>query len=196
MKSRILIIVDPQVDFISGSLATKNGRKAIDLLLAYLCRHAYDMYDGIVVTQDMHPENHCSFKEFGGQFVPHCVKGTSGCEIDFGLHTILYSLSCEELQFMFLDKGIYPDKEEFSVLQNEVSGKILKDIITDNDAEIDVCGIATDYCVYETVKDLHEAFPDTRISVLKDFCAAVDENDTKLADYCEANKNVQMIKSI
>ena len=152
------------------------------------------MYDGIVVTRDMHPENHCSFKEFGGQFDPHCVKGTRGCEIDFCLRTILYSLTYAKLQF--LDKGIYPDKEEFSVLQNEVSGKILKDIITDNNAEIDVCGIATDYCVYETVKDLHKAFPDTRISGLKDFCSAVDESDTKLADYCAENRNVQMIKSI
>ena len=196
MKSRILIIVDPQVDFISGSLATKNGRRAIDLLMGYLCKYADELYDHIVVTSDVHPVNHCSFQESGGQFPDHCVYGTQGCEIDQGLHAILYSLLSEQLPIFYLGKGDNPDKEEFSVLQNETSGKILKDLITENDSEIDVCGIATDYCVYETVKDLHEAFPDTRITVLKDFCAAVDERDTKLGDYCATHKNVRMIKLI
>lgn len=194
MKNRSLLIVDPQIDFISGTLATKNGKKAIDFLVEYLKENADNLYDNIIITADFHPKNHCSFKEFGGPFEPHCVKGTQGCKIYPVLESILISLQSEGMPLLALIKGNGSDKEEFSVLQNEISGKILEWFIVDNDIEtIDVCGIATDYCVYETVKDLHETFPNIRISVLKDFCAAVDESDKKLFDYCETNKNVQLI---
>ena len=194
MKSRALIIVDPQIDFISGTLATKNGKKAIDLLVEYLKEPDVTFYNSIIITADRHPKNHCSFKEFGGPFEPHCVKGTQGCKVYPDLESILISLRSEGIPLLALIKGNEQDKEEFSVLQNEISGKILKCFIVDNNIEmIDVCGIATDYCVYETVKDLHETFPNIRISVLTDFCAAVDESDKKLFDYCETNKNVQLI---
>ena len=194
MKNKALIIVDPQIDFISGTLATKNGKKAIDLLVEYLKKHADNLYDSIIITSDFHPKNHCSFKEFGGPFEPHCVRGTQGCKVYPDLESRLISLQSEGMPLLALIKGIESDKEEFSVFQNEISGKILKWFIVDNNIEmIDVCGIATDYCVYETVKDLHETFPNIRISVLTDFCAAVDESDKKLFDYCETNKNVQLI---
>lgn len=197
MKNRALIIVDPQIDFISGTLATKNGKKAIDLLAEHLKEHADNLYDSIIITSDFHPKNHCSFKEFGGPFEPHCVKGTQGCKVYPDLESILISLRSEGMPLLALIKGNESNKEEFSVFQNEISRKILECFIVDNDIEmIDVCGIATDYCVYETVKDLHETFPNTRISVLTDFCAAVDESDTKLFNYCAENKNVQMVKSI
>ena len=194
MKNRTLIIVDPQIDFISGTLSTKNGKKAIDLLVEYIKEPDINFYDSIIITADLHPKNHCSFKEFGGPFEPHCVKGTQGCKVYPDLESILISLRSEGIPLIALIKGNESDKEEFSVLQNEISGKILKCFIVDNNIEmIDVCGIATDYCVYETVKDLHENFPNTRISVLTDFCAAVDESDKKLFNYCETNKNVQLI---
>jgi len=197
MKNRTLIIVDPQIDFISGTLATKNGKKAIDLLVEYLKEHADVLYDSIIITSDFHPKNHCSFKEFGGPFEPHCVRGTQGCKVYPDLDSVLISLRSEGMPLLASIKGNKQDKEEFSVFQNEISGKILKYFIVDNNIEtIDVCGIATDYCVYETVKDLHETFPNARISVLTDFCAAVDESDMKLFNYCTENKNVQLVKSI
>lgn len=194
MKSRALIIVDPQIDFISGTLATKNGKNAIDLLVEYLKELDVNFYDSIIITSDFHPKNHCSFKEFGGPFEAHCVRDTQGCKVYPDLESVLISLRSEGMPLLALIKGNKQDKEEFSVFQNEISGKILKYFIVDNNIEtIDVCGIATDYCVYETVKDLHETFPNARISVLTDFCASVDESDTKLFDYCETNKNVQLI---
>ena len=76
LPNRLLIIVDPQVDFTTGSLATKNGPAAMDYLAKALNEGAWKNYGWIIVTQDAHPKNHCSFVEQGGVFPPHCVEGT------------------------------------------------------------------------------------------------------------------------
>lgn len=74
---KILLIVDPQVDFISGSLAVEGAKEKMDALASALQNGEIDC-DYIMVTKDFHPSNHCSFKENGGQWPPHCVKGTAG----------------------------------------------------------------------------------------------------------------------
>ena len=82
-----------------------------------------------------------------------------------------------------MQKGDLADKEEFSIFQNEHSGEKLRSTIEYEQFEgIDVCGIATDYCVYETVKDLIAFYPAKQVRVVTNCLAAVDENDTKLAD--------------
>lgn len=75
---KILLIVDPQVDFISGSLAVEGAKEKMDALASALQNGEIDC-DYVMVTKDFHPSNHCSFKENGGQWPPHCVKGTTGC---------------------------------------------------------------------------------------------------------------------
>lgn len=190
---KILIIVDPQWDFVYGSLATVNGEKAMDKLCNHLLSVAMDMYDEIAVTSDEHPEDHCSFKENGGPFPVHCVKGTIGQTIYPDLKSVLSQLHMAGMPSRLLTKGTEAGREEFSVMQNRISGSILRDLIKERNPEIFVCGIATDYCVYETVKDLHTEFPENKIFVLSDLCAAVDEFDTKLFDYCMSNYNVNWL---
>lgn len=74
---KILLIVDPQVDFISGSLAVEGAKEKMDALASALQNGEIDC-DYVMVTKDFHPSNHCSFKENGGHWPPHCVKGTTG----------------------------------------------------------------------------------------------------------------------
>ena len=71
---KILLIVDPQVDFISGSLAVEGAKEKMDALASALQNGEIDC-DYVMVTKDFHPSNHCSFKENGGQWPPHCVIG-------------------------------------------------------------------------------------------------------------------------
>jgi len=181
--NRALIIVDPQIDFISGSLATKKGAEAMDRLAEALMSDQAKSYRWIFITQDAHPENHCSFKEQGGPFPPHCVQDTKGMEIYPRLHDALEPLMNMNVQVAPMYKGDLADKEEFSVFQNEHSGEKLRRTINEfeNFDGIDVCGIATDYCVYQTVKDLIEFYPASKVRVITNCIAAVDENDTKLA---------------
>ena len=190
LPNRMLIIVDPQVDFTTGSLATKNGPAAMDYLAKKLSEDAWKNYGWIIVTQDAHPANHCSFAEQGGVFPPHCVQGTEGMNVYPNLQTVLNDImgnGCN-MQIHFMQKGDLADKEEFSIFQNEQSGNKLQQVIEKEGFEgIDVCGIATDYCVYETTKDLIAFYPAKQVRIVTNCLAAVDDSDTKLADLMKEN---------
>ena len=191
LPNTLLLIVDPQVDFTTGSLATKNGPAAMDYLAKALEEGAWKNYGWIIVTQDAHPDNHCSFKEQGGVFPPHCVQGTEGMEVYPALQEVLNNLMQNNMgmNIHYMQKGDLADKEEFSIFQNEHSGEKLRRTIEEFEQfeRIDVCGIATDYCVYETVKDLIAFYPAKQVRVVTNCLAAVDDNDTKLADLMKEN---------
>ena len=190
LPNRLLIIVDPQIDFTTGSLATAKGPAAMDFLAKALEQGAWKNYGWIIVTQDAHPENHCSFKEQGGVFPPHCVQGTEGMNVYPALQATLDQLMANgsNIQIHFMQKGDLADKEEFSIFQNERCGAKLHDVIEREKFEgIDICGIATDYCVYETTKDLMAFYPAKQIRIVTNCLAAVDDNDTKLAELMKEN---------
>ena len=188
LPNRLLIIVDPQVDFTTGSLATKNGPAAMDYLAKALKEGAWKNYGWIIVTQDEHPANHCSFVEQGGDFPPHCVLGTDGQKVYPALQTVLDEIMPNIPNIHYMQKGNLPEKEEFSIFQNAQCGEKLRAVIADQKFEgIDICGIATDYCVYETTKDLMAFYPANQIRIVTNCLAAVDESDTKLADLMKEN---------
>ena len=182
----MLIIVDPQIDFTTGSLATAKGPEAMDRLAVAIDNGALNNYTWVIITQDAHPANHCSFVEQGGVFPPHCVQGTEGMNVYPALMKAIEESQMENYHFM--TKGDLPEKEEFSVFQNEHSGEKLTSTIKEMGFKgIDICGIATDYCVYETTKDLMAFYPANQIRIVTNCIAAVDDNDTKLADLMKEN---------
>ena len=191
LPNRLLIIVDPQVDFTTGSLATSKGPASMDYLAKALNEGAWKNYGWIIVTQDAHPKNHCSFVEQGGVFPPHCVQGTEGMNVYPSLLKVLDGLmgNGSDIQVHFMTKGDLADKEEFSIFQNEHSGEKLRRTIEEFEhfEGIDICGIATDYCVYETTKDLIAFYPAKQVRIVTNCLAAVDDNDTKLADLMKEN---------
>lgn len=180
----ILLIVDPQIDFISGSLAVERADEKMLKLSKYLNEKGNN-YDKIYVTMDCHPENHCSFKENGGIWPKHCVINTDGTAIFKPLYSIVKDISIRVL------KGTIFNKEEYSIFENEQEGKELtneiKHIIkSDDDTFIDVCGIAGDYCVLETIKGLTELINNDHIYILEEFTASID-GGKKLLEYAENN---------
>ena len=188
LPNRMLIIVDPQVDFTTGSLATAKGPAAMDYLAKALNNGAWKNYGWIIVTQDAHPANHCSFVEQGGVFPPHCVQGTEGMNVYPALQEVLNSIFKNNPEIHYMQKGDLAEKEEFSIFQNEKSGLKLSETIKEMGFEgIDICGIATDYCVYETAKDLIAFYPAKQVRIVTNCLAAVDDNDTKLADLMKEN---------
>ena len=186
-ENRMLIIVDPQIDFTTGSLATAKGPEAMDRLAQAIDNGVLDKYTWVIVTQDAHPTNHCSFVENGGVFPAHCVQGTNGMDVYPPLMKALEDSHFGNYHLM--TKGDLADKEEFSIFQNARSGEKLTNTITETEkfVGIDICGIATDYCVYETTKDLMAIYPASKIRIVTNCIAAVDDNDTKLADLMKEN---------
>ena len=187
---RLLIIVDPQVDFTTGSLAVNGGCEAMDNLIEAFQSGLASNYDRIFVTQDYHPANHCSFVEQGGTFPPHCVRDTKGSKIYPDLQDELDHVNGIEVEYLL--KGDKVDVEEFSILKNEKSCMHIKQMIeSEKYSGIDICGIASDYCVYETLKDLLEFYPAEKVRVATNCVAAVADND--LLPNFMAEKGVEAI---
>jgi nicotinamidase/pyrazinamidase len=178
----VLLIVDPQNDFITGSLAVEGAKEKMMKLAEYIENEGHK-YDYICITMDTHPLNHCSFKENGGIWPKHCVAGTNGWSLPEYINN-----DTHELYLYF--KGTESDREEYSIFDNCVDGHFLEDRIIElfkqDDLYIDVCGIAGDYCVLETLKGLRRIIGDMRIQVLTDYTASIDGGE-KLMNYLKEN---------
>lgn len=189
----ILLIVDPQIDFISGSLAVPEAEGKMYSLAKYI-ENKQNAYDHILVTLDSHPDNHCSFSDNGGMWPKHCVIYTKGWDIYPYLSEVLnkmQSVACYH-------KGDFSDKEEYSIFENEEDGNTLTrqllEILEEGEVFIDVCGIAGDYCVLETLKGLVGLVGNNYISVLDEFTASID-GGKKLQEYLETNNINNIIDS-
>jgi nicotinamidase-related amidase len=137
-----LIVVDVQNDFCpGGALPVSAGDSVVPVLNRYI-----DLFwrsnAPIFATRDWHPENHLSFKERGGPWPPHCVQGTKGAA--FHPHLSLPK------NVTIISKGTDPDREAYSGFQ----GTDLTDRLKQQKVgRVFVGGLATDYCVKNTVLD-------------------------------------------
>jgi nicotinamidase/pyrazinamidase len=137
-----LIVVDVQKDFLpGGSLAVAEGDKVVPALNRYIAAFEKARLP-IFATRCWHPENHCSFKPQGGPWPPHCVAGSEGARFAPNLRLP------EEAKIV--SKATASDKDAYSGFEGTELDRWLKD---GNVKRIFVGGLATDYCVLNTVKD-------------------------------------------
>jgi nicotinamidase/pyrazinamidase len=94
-------------------------------------------------TRDWHPEDHCSFEDQGGMWPAHCVADSTGAAFPESL-----DLSDE---IAIISKARDPLEEAYSGLENTDLDKRLEIL---NIKCVWVGGLATDYCVINTVLDL------------------------------------------
>lgn len=179
---KILLIVDPQNDFITGSLAVEGAEEKMMKLAEYIEDEGYK-YDYVYITMDTHPENHCSFKENGGIWPKHCVANTKGWALPEYINNDILDI------YVYV-KGTETNREEYSIFDNSNHGNDLEnDIITlmhNCGVSIDICGIAGDYCVLETLKGLRRIVGDSYITILTQYTASIDGGE-KLMNYIKEN---------
>ena len=136
-----LLIVDPQVDFLpGGSLGVRQGDAVlapINRLIDLYHAHALPVY----VSRDWHPALHCSFADQGGPWPVHCVAGSDGARFAEGLHLD---------DVVVVSKATTVDVDAYSAF----NGTGLADTLREGGIRrLVVCGLATDYCVLNTVID-------------------------------------------
>lgn len=166
--SAALIVVDVQVDFCEGGALGVAGGNAVASNIASLLAgpHAYSY---VVATRDRHidPGEHFSATpDFLVSWPPHCVAGTPGQELHAALRGYRFAA--------VFDKGAY--EAAYSGFEGTLDGSndgcSLASWLTQHAVTaVDVCGIATDYCVRATALDAARQGFTTR--VLGDLTTAV-----------------------
>lgn len=171
MNNKILLIIDPQVDFVAGSLEVPGATVAMDRLAEYIHARGGE-YRHIVVTADRHPMNHCSFRTNGGMWPVHCVADSVGAAV---WPSVMGALLRHVDRVRVLHKGENPDKEEYSIMKNHREAEKLSAILnSDSTAVIDVCGLAGDVCVADTLRGLVNVVGASRLNVLREFSPSLD----------------------
>lgn len=169
---RALIVVDVQNDFCEGgSLPVKGGADVAHEIGVMLHHWAIKdpktpPYDVAVATRDHHvdPGDHFSQDpDFEQSWPPHCVVGTDG-------EAFHPNLDPQPFDAVFL-KGehaaAYSGFEGRTTDGDDLARWLEKNDVT----HVDVCGIATDYCVRATALDAVRHGFDT--TVLTSMCAGV-----------------------
>ncbi len=173
-----LLVIDVQNDFCpGGALAVPEGDAIVDrvnrLMAASRC---------VVLTQDWHPAGHASFASTHGRepftttqlaygeqvlWPDHCVQGTAGAAFHPDLHT--------DAARMVIRKGHDPRIDSYSAFQeNDRSTSTglagwLREIGV---GRVELCGLATDYCVATSALDA--AALGFEVAVHVDACRGID----------------------
>ncbi len=141
-KHDALIVVDVQNDFLPGGALAVNDGDAVIPVINECMRLSTAKCLPIYATRDWHPVGHCSFVENGGTWPKHCVADSPGAQF------------AEDLALpddvTIVNKGTDSDKEAYSGFQgtnlsDQLHAKGVKRVI--------IGGLATDYCVLNTVTD-------------------------------------------
>jgi nicotinamidase/pyrazinamidase len=140
-KQTALVVVDIQNDFCpGGALPVKDGDKVVPVLNKYIERFRKARAP-MLFTRDWHPPDHSSFKAQGGPWPPHCVQNSEGAKFH---RNLLIPPEAE-----ILSKADKRD-EAYSFFQGTDLAEKLKER---GIKRLLVGGLATDYCVKETVLD-------------------------------------------
>jgi nicotinamidase/pyrazinamidase len=167
--STALLVVDVQNDFADpkGNLSVKGGEEITDRANAEIFE-ASGAGALIVYTQDWHPPSTPHFQKDGGIWPVHCVRSTWGAEfvpeLEVRGRVIRKGTGGEDGYSGFSVRDPKSGERSATALENELRSRGVRRLV--------IAGLATDYCVVETVLDAtHLGF---ETAVLRDAIRAVD----------------------
>jgi len=173
---KALIVVDVQNDFCpGGSLAVAHGDEVV-APLNKLVKEFLDRGEPVFKTRDWHPAKTKHFAAYGGIWPVHCVQGTRGAEFHPDL--------LEDPRITIISKGFDERADGYSGFDGTQLAQLLRD---EGVEEVWVGGLATDYCVKQTVLDARRQGFDVR--ALADAMRAVNVNPKDGTKAIEEMKN-------
>jgi nicotinamidase/pyrazinamidase len=155
-----LIVVDVQNDFCpGGTLAVSHGDEVV-APLNELIDEFLERGDPVYKSRDWHPPQTKHFEAYGGTWPIHCVQNTKGAEF--------HSQLKDDPRIRVISKGL-GDTDCYSAFDETDLASQLRDKGVE---EVVVGGLATDYCVKNTVLDaLKQGF---KVKALENAMRAVD----------------------
>ena len=195
-----LVIVDRQKDFNDslGSLYVLGAEDTELNTLKYIERNS-DRIKEVIFTVDWHLPSDKSFERNGGTWPDHCLQFSEGA----GISDVLYKACIEHnISIQIFRKGEVSTHEEYGAF--EIMSRYGDNLVLFNNCIMDscvqvttnnvvVCGLAGDYCVKETIKNLLEHSKTTglfNVSVFKDGISSIDSGETLERFINENNLNV------
>jgi len=183
--SKALFIVDVQNDFTEGgALGVEGGDAVARGISQFLVTHAED-YAVVIASRDWHDadnDNGGHFATGDPDFVDtwpvHCVAGTEGAEYDPGLDTAPVTHHVKKGQ----------GRPAYSLFEGTTDeGETVAHLLDAHGVvDVDVTGIATDYCVRASALDAIEH--GRHVRVLTDLVAGVasESSEAALAELAHA----------
>lgn len=204
---KTLIIVDVQNDFCNpdGALYVEGAENVPNAIINFVNKNK-DSINQIIFTRDWHLKKDQSFKNNGGTWPVHCVQKTDGAAINKKLYDEILQT---KIPINIVDKGTVFDHEEYGAFEHcatfhhlypndkpivqhcyfaNVESSSGTRIINEN---IIVCGVAGDYCVKETIKNLKKHWRNFNIELFMNGIASIDDGTT-LLEFATEN-NLKMI---
>jgi nicotinamidase/pyrazinamidase len=159
-EKRALIVVDVQNDFCpGGALAVEHDDEVVGplnrLIQEFLARG-----EPVYKSRDWHPAQTKHFAAYGGTWPVHCVQNTRGAEFHEDL--------LDDPRVHVVSKGL-GDEDNYSALDGTT---LAEDLRREGVREVWVGGLATDFCVKQTVLDALSA--GFRVRALSDAMRAVN----------------------
>lgn len=159
---KILIVIDMQNDFIDGSLGSPQAQAIVGNVINKIKQYRKE---DIIATRDTHEEGYLNTMEGKHLPVVHCVRGTSGWQLNKSVDEALHGA-------MLVDKPTFG---------STVLTEYLRTLASREQIEIELVGLCTDICVVSNALLLKAAIPEIRISVDSSCCAGVTRESHEAA---------------
>ena len=154
---KLLVVVDMQNDFLTGSLRNEEGIKIIPNVIEEINNASDDTV--VVATMDTHYDNYMNSQEGQKLPVPHCILGTKGWNVNADIEKAIQAKTFH----VFITKKSFGLYDWPNVLKDETK-------FTQFD-EIELIGVCTDICVVSNALILKALYPETPIKVKESCCA-------------------------
>ena len=162
---KIVIAVDLQNDFITGSLGSPEAQAIIPNVKEHL--RSLGEKDHIIFTMDTHFDDYLESGTMESKKLPikHTIKGTDGW------------LIFEDLTSLPPGPQTLAPKQTFcswdfdSVIVDEVCNYLKNNENLEKDLEFEIFGVCTDICVISIALYLRSFYPSVKITCFKDLCA-------------------------
>lgn len=189
MSNKLYIVIDAQNDFVSGSLGSPWAVATTEKIAKFLESVKDDPETvGIWATRDTHCDENTKDPFFGinvsefevyektleGQKLPvrHCIMNTEGWEI-------VPSVAKYVNQNKIFDKPTFMSEWLGRMVLSHARANAVN--LSQCIDEIVIMGFCTGICVISNALNLRGLMPNTKITVLEDLCACVNEDTHKAA---------------
>ena len=149
----VLVVIDVQNDFVSGSLGTSEAQ----VIVPKVAEKIRNWKGDIIYTRDTHSGNYLETREGKNLPIIHCIEGTEGWQI---------------VPDVLIENAVIVNKNTFGSLE-------LPEIISkfDNVSKIEVVGLVLNICVVSNLLILKSKFPELNIILDSNCTAATSKED-------------------